>query len=439
MRRAMVMGGSWAGLLSARVLADHAEEVVVLEPDTADDPGHGAPHRRQLHALLSMGHTQLERWFPGLTDDLVAGGARLGTGPALQYYLDGVLKPCVPDNTMVGATRPFLEEHVRRRVLALGNVTTLRGRARGLLFHGDRVVGVRFSASQAQESDATVEELDADLVVDATGRSSRLGSWLAEHGWAPAPTDRMQVDLGYATASFHRGDELPGTVIAHAAPGPASGYQQHLSEPAGLVAVEGDRWSVVVVGYGDHRPGREPEEFLRRMKRCVAPLREVAENCRMEGDIETFRFRESRKRNYSRLTRFPGGLVALGDAVASVNPAYGQGLTLAALGASSLSAHLRSGASPRLPAWDHFRRLAVVVDAAWQVSATADLAQPHVTGPYPPGYRLIRWAGDKVVEASVLDPMVNREFMGVVNMRKHPRALTSPRVLMRTARVLARR
>ncbi|MBY8846079.1 hypothetical protein K7864_33405 [Streptomyces sp. SP2-10] len=433
------MGGSWAGLLGARVLADHAEEVVILEPDGADGWGRGAPHRPQLHALLSMGHVQLDRWFPGITDELVENGARLGTGPAVQYYLDGVLKACVSENTMIGASRPFLEEHVRRRVLALPNVSLLPVRARGLLFTNNRVCGVRFTPPAASESVSASTELDADLVVDAMGRSSRLSSWLVENGWAPVPMDRMHVDLGYATAAFHRGSELPGTVIAHASPGPANGYQQHLSEPAALVAVEGNRWSVVVVGYRNYRPGRDPEEFLRRMKRCVAPLREVAEGCRLEGDIETFHFRESQRRRFTRLSRFPGGLVALGDSVASVNPAYGQGLTLATLGASSLSVHLRSGISPHLPAWDYFRRLGVVVDAAWQVSATADLAQLHVTGPYPRGYRVMRWAGDKIVEASVIDPVVNRWFMDVVNMRKHPRALTRPRVLIQATRVLARR
>ncbi|WP_405453757.1 hypothetical protein OG350_35680 [Streptomyces achromogenes] len=437
MRRAIVMGGSFAGLLAARVLADHAEEVVVVDPDGADGAGQGAPHRRQLHALLSMGHAQLDRWLPGITEELVAGGAQVGRGPQVQYYVDGALKACLPDNTLLGATRPFLEEHVRRRVLALPQVTVVTAQVRDLVFDGARVCGVRVLPAEDTARPAALADLSGDLVVDAMGRSSRLGTWLVEHGWDSPPMERMRVDLGYATATFHRGDELPGTVVAHATPGPANGYEQRLSEPGALVAVEGNRWSVVLVGYGDYRPGRDPEEFLRRMRRCVAPLREVADRCRWDGDIETFHFPESRRRDFTRLGRFPGGLIAVGDAVASVNPVYGQGLTLATLGASSLSAHLRSGAAPQAPAWDYFRRLGVVVDAAWKVSAVADLAQPHVTGPYPPGYRLLRWVGDKVVEASVIDRAVNEEFMAVVNMRKHPRALTSPRLLLRTARVLS--
>ncbi|MEU5212275.1 hypothetical protein [Streptomyces sp. NPDC020742] len=442
MRRAVVLGGSIAGLYAARVLSDHADEVVILEADDMgeDGTGRGAPQRHHLHALLSMGHTHLERFFPGITGELVAGGARLGAGPEVQFYVDGALRAPVPDLQMLGATRPFIESRIRRRLRALPQVRVLHGRAQGLLFDADRVRGVQYStADEASPTAGGAAELDADLVVDAMGRSSRLNTWLLDGGWDHAPLHRMKIDLGYATAVFRRGDELPRTVIAHASPGPASGYQPTLSEAGAMAAVEDDRWMVVLAGYTDHRPGRDPGDFLARMRRSATPLREVADRCTMLGDVRTFPFPESRRRDFTGLSRFPGGLVAVGDSVASVNPIYGQGLTLAALQASCLSAYLRAGSAPHDPAWDYFRRAAVVVDAAWQLSATADLAQPHVKGPYPRGYRLTRWVGDKITEASVLDPEVNRAFMDVVHMRQHPKALTRPRVLARAARVLSGR
>ncbi|MDX2563107.1 hypothetical protein PV371_26100 [Streptomyces sp. TX20-6-3] len=441
MKRAVVLGGSFAGLLAARVLSDFAEQVVVVEPDLldGDGTGHGAPHRRQLHALLAMGHTHVERLFPGITREMLRGGARLGEGDAVQFYVDGAKKPPVADSRMLGATRPFVEAHVRRRVTALPDVTREHATAKGLLLRGSRVVGVRLeTARTANGGPASAYELPADLVVDAMGRSSRLGHWLTELGWDAPPVDRMRVDLGYATARFARGNELRDTVIAHATPGPAGAYLPTLCEPGALAAVEDDAWSVVLAGYAEHRPGRDRAEFLARMKRCVAPVREVAERCEMLGDVEPFHFRESRRHRFTDLTRFPGGLVAIGDAMATVNPVYGQGLTLAALQASSLAVHLRSGASPHTPARDYFRRAGVVVDAAWQLSTTADLAQPHVTGPYPRGYRLLRWAGDRITTASVRDTEVNQAYMDVVHMRRHPKALTAPRVLARTARVLWR-
>ncbi|MEU2119598.1 FAD-dependent monooxygenase [Streptomyces sp. NPDC016459] len=303
-----------------------------------------------------------------------------------------------------------------------------------LVLRDGRAVGV---ATAAPESGGGAgETFDADLVVDAMGRNSPLEDWLVRHGWDKAPVDSMRVDLGYATAAFHRGDELGSTVIAHSSPGPASGYQPTLTEPGALAAVEGGRWSVVLAGYADHRPGPDREEFLRRMRRCVAPIRTVADTSEMIGDVRTYRFVESRRRVHSRLSRFPGGLVVVGDALASVNPVYGQGLTLSALTANALGAHLRSAPSPQGPAWDYFRLAEAVVDGAWQLSTAADLAQPHVTGPYPRGYRVQKWVADKLTEASVLDPVVNERYMGVVNMQLPPKALTDVRLLVRAARVL---
>ncbi|MEW1629671.1 hypothetical protein AB0387_20075 [Streptomyces sp. NPDC089173] len=439
MRSAVVLGGSFAGLLAARVLSDHADEVIIIEPGQGP-AGHvspAQPHHQQLHALLATGHTELEHWLPGITDELVAHGAHLGTATSVQFYSDGVLKPSSTDINMLGATRPFIESHVRDRVLSIDNIRVLSAQARDLLLDGSQVSGVRIARSGGAGGPACEEEMRADLVVDAMGRSSRLSTWLEAHGWGKPPVDRLRIDLGYATAFFRRGEELPDTVIAHSSPGPASGYQQRLSEPGALTAVEGDRWSVVLAGYGDYRPGQDPQEFLRRMRRCVAPLREVADSCEMMSEVAPFSFRESQRRNFGQMKRFPGGLVVAGDAVASVNPIYGQGLTLATLAASSLSAHLRSAKSPRDPALGYFRRLGSAVDAAWQISTAADLAQPHVTGPYPRGYWMTRRAGDMVTAASVIDPVVNHTFTNVLHMRAHPRALARPGLLLRSAAVLA--
>ncbi|MFF0483112.1 FAD-dependent monooxygenase [Streptomyces sp. NPDC004435] len=442
MQRAVVMGGSYAGLFAARVLSEHAEEVVVVEPDAIGEDGLGrrTPQRRQLHALLSMGHRRLERWFPGLTDELVKGGARLGEGEDVRFYVDGRLKAPVAESRMLGATRPFLESRLRSRVERLATVRFVRAEVTDLLLRGERVAGVVTTAPGADPAEGRPagEELTADLVVDATGRNSRLGEWLTRHGWDEAPVDRMRIDLGYATASFQRGGELGSTVIAHSSPGPASDYRAEVTEPGALAAVEGERWSVVLAGYADYRPGPDPDEFLRRMRRCVEPIRTVAEEATMIEDVVTYRFVESRRRVHSRLRRFPGGLVVVGDALASVNPVYGQGLTLAALEADALAAYLRTAPGPHAPALGYFRLAEAAVDAAWQLSTAADLAQPHVTGPYPRGYRAQKWVADRLTEASVRDSDVNAAYMRVVNMEDPPKALTDPRLLARAARVLLR-
>ena len=53
--RAVVLGGSLAGLCAARVLADHFDEVTVVERDALPDVATqraGVPQGRHVHAML---------------------------------------------------------------------------------------------------------------------------------------------------------------------------------------------------------------------------------------------------------------------------------------------------------------------------------------------------------------------------------------------------
>ncbi len=451
-----MLGGSVAGLLAARVLSDHADSVVVVEPDTlgADQDAiaggnvaigefggarrSGVPQGAQLHALLGMGRLQLDRWFPGMSDELLADGAVLCEGPRVHQYVDGRRKIVIPGHDLISSTRPFLEARIQRRVLGLDNVTAVRGRVVGLRFCSGsrgRVVGAYYLP--AGEPDCARREcLAADFVVDATGRSSRLGVWLEKAGWRAPALERIRIDLGYATAGFRRGAELPDVraLTSLAGPAPAGKPQP---DAAALAEVEGGRWMLVLAAYGDRRPTDDPQAFLARCRAvAAAPVREVADSCEPLGPLAVHRVPDSRRRDFLGLPGFPGGLVAVGDAAASFNPVYGQGMTSAALHASCLSAYLRSGAAVDEPARGYFERLRVVVDAAWNLSALGDLAQPHVNGPYPKGYRAAKWYSELLLRATMTDPEVNRRFLDVVNMCAHPRLLSRPGTALRVAQAL---
>ncbi|MEU6174759.1 hypothetical protein ABZ832_22955 [Streptantibioticus parmotrematis] len=471
MRTAVVLGASVAGLLAARVLSDHAERVVIVEPDDLTAAGHagpggttegpggggvasgprpGVPQGVQLHVLMAMGRTQLDRWLPGMSDELLGGGAVFCAGERVHQYTDGVRRPLIPGHDLISSTRPFLEERVRRRVLGLPNVEVARGRADGLRFTANtvdqRVCGAFYLPTDTPASDddgfaagsARTRRvcLAADLVVDATGRGTRIGTWLEKAGWQPPPVERIAIDLGYATALLRRGPELPDVAVttAMATPAPDGSPQP---DSAAVAEVEGGRWMMVLAGYAARRPTRDPREFVERCAAIPAgPVREIATGCEILGDVVCHRVPDSRRREFTRLSRFPAGLVVVGDAAASFNPVYGQGMTSAALHASCLSAYLRSGGRVDEPARDFFVRQRVVVDAAWQLSAIGDLAQPHVDGPYPAGFRAAQWYSARLGRACALDPEVYRRFLDVVNMRERPELLTRPGTALRVARAL---
>ena len=81
---AVVLGGSLAGLLAARILADHFDEVTVIERDAYTETTaarKGIPQANHVHGLLVRGRQILEELFPGVQDEMIAAGAPGPRGP----------------------------------------------------------------------------------------------------------------------------------------------------------------------------------------------------------------------------------------------------------------------------------------------------------------------------------------------------------------------
>ncbi|MGQ5261429.1 FAD-dependent oxidoreductase [Micromonospora sp. ZYX-F-536] len=437
MRRAVVLGGSIAGLMAARVLSDHAEEVLIIERDPSEadgEPRPGVPQGSQVHALLPAGQVQLERWFPGIVDEALA----LGAPPppkdegAAKIFVNGVLGlPPAPSGSgpALITTRPFLEALVRRRTLAVDTIRMVYGRADGLVLTDGRVTGARYVPDGGTEPVAE----PADLVVDAMGRSSRLSDWLADNGWPRPPMQRMPIKLNYATALYKQDEKVSDAwvVVYHTMAG-----KGRTARIGGINSVEGDRWIMLVAGYDEDRPSRDVADFTARCREHYPPMfGDIAEHGQMIGGVVTYHQADSRRRDFHRLDRMPAGLVAAGDAVASFNPVYGQGMTSATLHASCLSAYLRSDPKLDEPARAYFDQVAVIVDAAWQISTAADIELPHVDGPYPPGYKVTKWFGDLIFRASLTDPVLNARLSRVTTMLDHPATLSHPGTLLRALRL----
>jgi 2-polyprenyl-6-methoxyphenol hydroxylase-like FAD-dependent oxidoreductase len=437
MKTALVLGGSIAGMTAARVLADHADEVWIIEPDLLDDAPairRGAPQSSQAHALLGMGRAVIERLLPGIARQMVReGGQLVGSGAGgVQWLLDGRPKVPVRGGSGISVSRPFLEWHIRRRVLALPNVTLVKGTAAGLTLTGDRVDGALVRPAGAVET----VQYPAGLVVDATGRSSRLGEWIGQHGYPAPPKRRMDMDLGYATCLFHRarGQRLGGHVGVYSVCTP----RKARSGPSSMGPVEGDRWQVMISDYGDRRPGRDFGEFMARCRAHPAlPIRLLPDACEPASEVYVHRFPASFRRDFDLLARFPRGLVATGDAVASFNPAYGQGMSVAALHAVALAGWLSEPGAADGPAYPYFRRVREVADNAWQLAAQ-DRYLPHVDGPKPLRGRLRRRLDEAVWSATVTDEVVHRAFLEVVNMTARPQRLHRPEILWRAGAAAAR-
>ncbi|HZB51372.1 MAG TPA: 2-polyprenyl-6-methoxyphenol hydroxylase-like oxidoreductase, partial [Mycobacteriales bacterium] len=322
-------------------------------------------------------------------------------------------------------SRPYLEGRLRARVRALPGVTVAdRCEAVGLAATParDRVTGVRLVRA------GTAEVLDADLVVDATGRGGRAAAWLAELGCARPPEERLPVDVGYATRHLRlRPGDLAGQkfVAFGAAP----------DRPAGFVlfAQEGGQWVLTIFGYGAHHPPADADGGLAFLARVAPPdvLAAVRAAEPLDG-VVTHRFPTDVRRRWDRVRQLPAGLAAIGDAVCSSNPSYALGMSAAALQALALRDSLARG--DRDPARRFLRAAARPADRAWQLATGADLALPHVEAPRPLPARLVGAYVERVLAAGGRDPVVAERFLRVAALQDPlPRLLrpgTAARVLL---------
>src|SRR4051794_20093768 len=159
--RAIVVGASMAGLLTARALADHVDEVLVLErevlADSAEPRGH-VPQGHHLHLLLAAGLDRLCEWFPGIDTELEAAGAVRVDGTRAWVFQAGAYRARGDWGTgVLSMTRPLLERTIRGRLREVPNVRIEDGvRVDRVHREGRRVVGV----------DVAGQVRRADLVVD---------------------------------------------------------------------------------------------------------------------------------------------------------------------------------------------------------------------------------------------------------------------------------
>jgi 2-polyprenyl-6-methoxyphenol hydroxylase-like FAD-dependent oxidoreductase len=425
---ACVLGGSVAGLLAARVLSDHARRVVIVERDEFSTAGRsrpGVPQDQQVHTLLPAGRLGIERWLPGFTQEAQDLGAVMaGTDTTLTAFDGRPLARSGGQYHLLAASRPFLEARIRARVVDLPNVSALHARATGLQYDGAAVSAVRYI-------DKDVEAvLAADFVVDAMGRSSRLSDWVRQLGYEQPRLERLAAPINYATAVFERRTKSADLDVACALTVFTPEHAVDGVSVAAASAIEGGQWLVLLMGYGQDRPGRTLDEFRTVCAKLPAIFGEATLGA-VTRDVVTYHQAESRRRDFTALRHFPAGLVSVGDAVASFNPIYGQGMSSAVLHASCLSSYLTSSPEFNSAATDFFRLQQVVVDAAWAVSAGGDAARLDAANgvEVPDEVRHQRWALQQVMTAALLDGNIAQAFKEVSYMLQHPATLADPALL----------
>jgi 2-polyprenyl-6-methoxyphenol hydroxylase-like FAD-dependent oxidoreductase len=440
-RQAVVIGAGLGGLTAACALSSHFDHVTILERDalpTQPESRKGTPQSRHPHALLLGGQKSLEELFPGFTAELeTAGAQRARLGRDIFWERPGFdlfpVRDLGYDNLFM--SRPLLEFVCRDRVEGSDRIEVLsRSRVEDIEVDTVRnaVTAVRFV-----DAEDRVSTLACDLVVDASGRGAPTMAALDRLGYPRPAETEIGVDISYSTAVFDVPADAPTEwkAVMHWPHAPSS------SRGAFLFPIENSRWIVGLAGaHGDTPPG-DVDGYMAfagslRSKRIYDAIR----NARQVRDITRFNFPSSVRRRFEALSKFPRGLVPIADAVCRFNPAFGQGMSIAAQEACALRRVLerREPLADPLDGLAHafFEEIQPLLATPWNV-AENDFIYPQTRGERPPDMAVRLRYSAALFRLAAEDSAVHKTMAEVNSLLKPLTALREPQLAGRVMALMS--
>lgn len=431
MKKAIIVGGSIAGLASAKALAPYFDKITIFDADEikdAEEARKGTPQASHVHGLLKGGGDALTSLFPKLPEKLVeAGAVSADFCQDVRWYLNERWMPRFPGSLPIFfQTRPVLERCIREEARKLDNLEVLSHRR--ILDYKLDPTKKRVIAAVVTRKDGTEEIVEADFFVDTCGRGSFLSKWLSENGFGTVQEKRITVNLGYASCLM----ELPED--------PERDWSSLLIYPKGpdeirgstLVKVEKNRWMLTLAGYHHDHPPADIEGFLEFARTLPKPdIYNAVKDARIVSPISLHKFPHGHWREYDKLPRFPLGLLPVGDTIASLNPLFGQGMSAAALSAQSLGQLVQEYDLPlsednleRLKE-DYFQALNKILKTPWDLARGQDFRYPATQGDKPLSLRPKNILKDLVM-GSNSEEIIER-FFRIVHLVEEERSLYHPK------------
>ena len=324
-----VLGAGIAGLAATIAFARAGHKVILIERDSAPPPTSpgltflhwdrpGVPQRRLLHGFVPLARLALRAHLPDLVERLHSVGAN--DVDLLDPLQNREHRAGDEDLLILRCRRTVFEWILRqaagedpRVTVRVGTVATSLVGTPGGPGRMPRVTGVRLRSGGI---------VDADLVIDATGRSSPALRWLADLSSVAPEESRQPCGLIYYSRFYERPQ-----------PGFPTGFRGHLGY--GLVsasAADGRTFDITIFARAEV-PGlrrlRDADAFERAVG-SIEGLQPWREGARPLGPVATMGALENRLRRFVVGGRpLVTGFILIGDSLSHTNPTLGRGMALA--------------------------------------------------------------------------------------------------------------
>lgn len=384
-RGVVVIGASIAGLSSALAFNRRGIPVTILEKDELVDvedqttrngiiQRRGVPHTMQPHFFLSSLRNALNRWYPGLTEQMVEAGVK--QVPVEQCLpstrsIGATSKPGDEDLTVLASRRAVLEQAMRKYAERQDGIT-IRTSVKVLrVLSDDKRAPFQIHGLEYEEGGET-HTLSTEVIVDASGRMTRLLDPLIAQG-AHVDDFHYKSNSAYFTRHYRlrAGQEFPKFVGM-----PGVLFDDLVATT--FVADDTNFVMSIVVNQGDSllydRALSKPEVFegiLRRIPkaaRWIEPDRAEPTSPVVSWANMDFFWRKLAPGNDVQVL----GYFPVGDTVIRSNPKFGRGCTWSVLGGDILADSLARGGPPKEQVTDYQNALEKRFRSEWDMMLAVD-------------------------------------------------------------------
>ncbi|WP_075307237.1 NAD(P)-binding protein [Bacillus wiedmannii] len=429
--KAIVIGGSIAGKLAAKALSSTFKEVIIIEAGERWDgksSRNRVPQSNHPHVLLKGGEKAIEELFPTITNELVEAGSIVNNFTRdIKWHQFGLWKQqFIGKVHMIQQSRFLLEWHIQKRINDISNVTTKFGTlVDGLLVDGklNKVSGVKAKCLET----GTQEEIQADIVVDASGFGSKSIAWLREYN-IEVQEEKVRIDLFYATRMFklNENEKLDCCNMLMSPSFPDNPYGVLIQ------TIEDSRYFVTFSGYANEKAPQTDDEFYDFAENLsISNVTDFLNKAEAISNIKTYKIPYQVRRRFDLVNHLPEGLLVVGDAHCRFDPVFGQGVSVAAMEAHQLQLLLQKRQKLDKTFTQRFyKKTANIIQTPWEMTTTEISRHPQLTRKLSLKQKFQLWYTKQIYELSATDSDVYIRLVRVMNLIRSPLHLFHPKVLL---------
>lgn len=429
--KAIVIGGSMAGKLAAKVLSNTFEEVIILEDGEKWD---GISHRKRVpqsnhpHVLLKGGEEALEELFPNITNELIKSGSIVNNFTLdLKWHQFGLWKqPFKGEIHMIQQSRALLESHIQKRIEQVSNVITKYDMLVEELLVDEKLNKVYGINAKCLKT-GMKEEFHADIVVDASGFGSKSIEWLQAYN-IEVREEKVRIDLFYATRLFKlkENEELDCCNILMSPSFPENPYGVLIQ------TIEDNRYFVTFSGYANEQAPQTDEEFYNFAENLLIPnVTDFLNRAEAITDIKTYKIPYQVRRRFDLVNNLPEGFLVIGDAQCRFDPVFGQGVSVAAMEAYQLQLLLQGRTKlDKTFTQQFYKKAANIIETPWDMTTTEISRHPKLKRELTSKQKFQLWYTKQIYRLSASDSDVYIRLVRVMNLIRSPFHLFHPKVLL---------